>query len=83
MHSSRVKLLLGGLLAVFLLLTLVNAHGDHGHGRHIPDDLEDDEPAPFESATPESTPAKSVELPTFTVDSLLFAQLADVCSPRP
>ena len=69
MHSSRVKLLLGALLAVFLLFTFVNAHGDHGHGRHPvhDDDLDDDEPVPSSSAAPESTSAKTVELPTFTV----------------
>ena len=70
MRSPRVKLLLGALFAVFLLFALVNAHGDHGdhaHGRHIPDDLEEDEPTPSPSPSPESTPVKSVELPTFTV----------------
>jgi hypothetical protein len=79
MRSSRVKLLLGGLFTVFLLFALVNAHGDHDHKRHIPDDLEEDEPTPSSSPEPESTPPKSVELPTFTVfavykeDRLLLA----------
>jgi hypothetical protein len=74
MHSSRVKLLFGALFAVFLLVTLVNAHGDHGHGhghRHPAhpdlDDLEEDETTTIPSSSPESTPVKAVELPTFTV----------------
>ena len=75
MRSSRVKLLLGGLFVVFLLLTLVNAHGDHGHGRHIPEDLEEDESTPSSSPDPEPTPAKSVELPTFTVFAVYKAGL--------
>jgi hypothetical protein len=83
MRSSRVKLLLGGLFVVFLLLTLVNAHGDHGHARNIPDDLEEDQPTPASSPDPESTPAKSIELPTFTVFARLQDGIADIFSPRP
>ena len=69
MHSSRVKLLLGALLAVIVLFSTVNAHGDHGHGhshrKPVGDDLEDDEFTTPPEAEP--TPVKEIELPTFTV----------------
>ena len=65
MRSSRVKLLLGALLVVILLFSTVNAHGGHGgHSHAHADDLEEDESTP---PAEESTPVKSVELPTFTV----------------
>ena len=69
MYSSRVKLLLGALLAVIVLFSTVNAHGahghDHSHRKQVVDDLEEDEfTAPPEA---EPTPVKEVELPTFTV----------------
>ena len=58
MRSSRVTLLLGALLAICLLFSVVNGHAGHHH-----DDLEAED---IETAA-EATPAKVVELPTFTV----------------
>lgn len=76
MRSPRVKLLWGVLLVVlFLFAGVVRSDQEI-----LIEDLEEDEPEPSVVPPVESTPAKSVELPTFTVLSIIKGIADDVAN---